>query len=344
MTLSQAAILTKQVITISSIAIILGTASFIGYKIWHAYYLAHLPPVEEKPDTKFGLLPPIVFPEKSVSSSNYSYSIDTSTGNLPKVGIDSGFEKIIKVYFITKTYATLLSADRAKNLAEKFDIKSAPKILSETNYQFQDKDKTLTVNLDNGNFTFEKEATVSGQENLDDDNKLVSGFERNLEFLGVFKDDLKTGRTKVISSKTEAGVAQISLWPSKIDNKPIFTPQFDTSEIFAVVYKSADNLQDYLALNFTYYPIDTSTFATYRIKTAEQAFEDLKSGKGIVSIEPNAPKVSISLIYLAYFLGDSYSPYLQPIFVFEGPHFAAYVPAISPDLIGVSEQFQSPAK
>ncbi len=349
MTLSQAAILTKQVITLSTIAIVVGLVSFIGYKIWHTYYLAHLPPVEEKPDTKFGLLPSVDFPKSAVSSSNYSYSIDTATGNLPKVGTDSGFGKIIKVYFITKIYATLLSADRAKILAEKFDIKTDPKILSETNYQFQDKDKTLTVNLDNGNFTFEKEASLSGTESLDNDNKLTSDFKKNLESLGVLKNDLNSGRSHILLLKnaggtltttelrSEAVAAQISLWPADINKIPIYTSQFDTSLINAIVYKSADNLQNYLSINFTYYPIDTSTFATYPIKTAAQAFEDLKSGKGIVAIEPTTPKVSISSIYLAYFLGDSYSPYLQPIFVFEGPHFAAYVPAIS-------EQFQSPTK
>src|SRR3989344_5818948 len=103
MTLSQTAILTKQVITLSIITIVLGTVSFIGYKIWYAYYLANLPPIEEKPDTKFGKLPYPDFPVAGVSSYNFSYSIDTTTGGLPKVGTDAGFEKLIKVYFITKS-------------------------------------------------------------------------------------------------------------------------------------------------------------------------------------------------------------------------------------------------
>lgn len=356
MTLSQTAVLTRQVIFIFSLTLILGTISFIGFNIWHAYYLAHLPPVEEKPDTKFGQLPPLNFPPSKVSSSNFSYSIDTSTGNLPKIGIDPGFDKLIKIYFVTKTFASLLSGEKSQNLAEKFNIQNPPEILSDTNYLFREDNKSLNVDLDSGNFIFKKEATFSGQESLDDDNKLVSDFEGVLQNLGVFKEDLKTGRTKVVLLKndsgkliptdlrTEAVAVQISLWPTAIDKKPIFTSEYDRSEIFAVVLKSANNLDNYLTLNFTYYPIDTSTFATYPLKSAEVAFEDLKNGKGVISIEPAKSNVSITSMYLAYFLAQEYSPYLQPIFVFEGPHFAAYVAAVSPEFIGVSEQFQTLAK
>jgi hypothetical protein len=338
MTLTQTAIVTKQFITLTVIALVLGLVSFIGYKIWYAYYLSHLPPVEEKPDTKFGQLPYPDFPNSSVSSSNYSYSVDTSTGNLPKVGIDEGFEKIIKVYFVTKTYATLLSGEKSKALAEKFDIKTAPQILSETSYLFEENSKSLVVDLDTGNFNYKNDATISGTESLEEDSKLVTDFERNLQELGVFKEDLKKSRTKVIHIRDiDRILAQVSLWPAPIDSKPVFTSEFDTSEIYARVYKSADNIKNYLQLNFNYFPIELSTYATYPIKTSEKAFEDLKGGRGAIVVEPIKPQVSITSIYLGYFLGRNYSPYLQPIFVFEGPHFAAYVPAIS-------EEFQTLAR
>lgn len=357
MTLTQTATIVRQVITISIIALVLGIASFIGYRIWYAYYLAHLPPVEEKPDTKFGLLPPINFPKVKVSTSNFSYSLDTTTGGLPKVGTDPGFEKIAKVYFVTQTFATFLSADRAGALAANFGLVTSPEISSETQYKYNDQDgvnsalraKTLTVELDSGNFSYRNEATISAKVSLDDDNKLVSDFEQILNSLGVWKDDLKTGRTKVTLLRNDAGTlmptqlrseaaaAQISLWPSPIDKKSIFTADFNKALVNAVVSGAAGKLENYLSLSFTYYPIDTSTFATYPIKGAELAFENLKSGKGVVIAEPKSPQVSITSVYLGYYLSDDYSPYLQPIFIFEGPNFVAYVNAIS-------EAFQSPAK
>lgn len=331
MTLSQTAILAKQIITISILAVVLGIVSFIGYKIWYAYYLSTIPPVEEKPDAKFGPLPLPDFPKSAVSSSNYTYTIDTSTGNLPEVGKDAGFEKIIKVYFVIKSYATLLSPDKSQNLAGKFDIKSQPQILSETNYLFKEANKSLNIDLDTGNFVYRNELSLSEQGGLDDDNKLVSDFQRTLNNLGILNDDIKNGRSKILTSinNNSQSTAQISLWPAPIDNKPMLTSQYNVSVISANIYKSASDINNYLSLNFKYFPVDLTIYATYPLKTSGEAFTDLKNGKGVVVIEPIKPQVSITSIYLGYFLPENYNPYLQPIFIFEGPHFVAYIPAVS---------------
>ena len=82
-------------------------------------------------------------------------------------------------------------------------------------------------------------------------------------------------------------------------------------------------------MQFINFPIDTTTYATYPIKTAETAYNDLKTGKGIVILQPPKAQVSISSVYLGYFISDKYTPYLQPIYIFEGQNFVAYVPAIS---------------
>lgn len=313
MTLTQTASLTKRIILLSSIALVLGIVGFIGYKIWYNWYISTLPPVEEQPDMKFGTLPPLEFPARSVSSSNFSYSLDTTTGGLPK------FEKIIKVYFIVKTYATFLSAQRSQDLAEKFSIKTPPQILNETNYVYKEGEETLEVNLDSGNFRFKNEATPSAMA-LDSDDNLAAEFKNVLSSLGVLKDQLKNGRTKVVDS-------QISIWPEDVNGKTIFTPEFNQSLISAKVSGSAGNLENYLILNYTFFPIDESTFATYPLKRAEEAFEDLKQGKGIVMIEPAKAQVSITSVYLGYYLPEGYTPYLQPIYVFEGPQFVAFTAA-----------------
>lgn len=336
MTLSQTAIITKQIITFSIIFLVLGIVSFIGYKIWYAYYLAHLPVKEPIPDTKFGVLPQPDFPQSFVSSSNYTYTIDTTTGNLPKLGADEGFDKLTKVYFITQVYATFLSSEKSQKLATKFNINSDPQILSETHYLYKQENKTLNIDLNTGNFIYTNEATSSAQEALDNDEKLVTDFKNFLSSLAILKEELTKGQTRVIKD-SRAQTAQISLWPEAIDKKPLLTSDFNKSLVSAVVKKTASNLDDYLSLNFTFWPIDLTTFATYPTKLPEKAFEDLRSGKGIVVVEPPKAQVSIIKIYLAYFLPDNYNPYLQPIYVFEGPQFIAYVSAIS-------EQFQNQTK
>lgn len=345
MTLTQTAVLVKRAIVLSTVALVLGLTSFIVYKIWYAYYLANLPPVEEKPDIKFGPLPEPDFPKGNVSTSNFTYSLDTTTGGLPKVGTDPDFEKIIKVYFVTQTFATLLAPERSGALAEKFGITSTPEYLSETKYKFKDENKTLLVNLDNGNFSYNSESVLSSKTTIDDDNKLASDFRQTLSNLGALKDDLRNSRMKVIPLKvngedlipalrSEASAAQVSLWPDQINKRLVLTADFNKSLVSAIVFGGADRLDNYLSLNFTYYPIDISTFATYPLKTAAVAFDDLKDGKGVIILEPDKPQVSITSVYLGYYLPETYSPYLQPIYVFEGPNFVAYVSAIT-------EQFQS---
>lgn len=332
MTLSQTATLTKQFIVLSAITLVLGITGFIGYRIWYANYLANLPIVEEQPDIKFGTLPIPEFSKTTVSSSNFSYSIDTVTGGLPKVGIDAGFEKIIRVYFVTKTFASLLSPERAQGLAEKFNITNPPQIITDTKYLYSRDDKSLNVDLDTGNFEYLKKIATPSAENAEDDSKLISDFQKNLANLGVLNQSLTTGRTKIL--RGENTLTQISIWPNAIDNKPIMTAEFNKSLINAQVIRSAESLENYTSLNFTYYPIDTSTFATYPLKTTDQALDDLKFGKGSIVVEPSKPQVSITSVYLAYFMGQSYSPYLLPIYVFEGPQFVGYVSAIG-------EQFQA---
>lgn len=340
MTLTQVSILTKQLIILIIISLALGIGLFIGYQIWYTHYLQTKPAVEEKPTTDWGVLPATLFPPGNVSSSNFTYNLDTATGNLPVIGKDPMFSKIIKVYFVTKTYASLLSSEKSQELAAKFDIFTQPQILSDTEYQFTQDQKKLEINLDSGNFVYTSEASVSAEEKLDEDNQLIAGFERILTSLGILKPNLNLGKKEVklltavggeftpTQVRAVAQAAQISLWPEDIDQKPILTPDFNKSLIKATVYKSANDLKNYLSLQFIFWPIDLTTSSTYPLKNPQLAFDDLRSGKGVVIIEPNKSQVSITSVYLAYFMSKDYSPYLQPIYVFEGPQFVAFVPAI----------------
>lgn len=328
MTLTQTAILTKQIITLTAVVMLLGTVSFIGYRIWYAYYLSTLPPVEEKPDTKFGVLPYPQFPKTTVTSSNFSYSLDTVTGGLPKVGIDATFDKLVKVYFVIKPYATFLSPDKVGNLAERFNINNPPAVLNETTYEFKQDNKTLLVDLDSGNFKYSKEETSPSARPKDTDEKLISDFKTTLDSLGVLKEELKGGRAKVTTK--DATTILLSIWPEDLDKKPLFSSDTNKSTVYAEILSSASDLENYKTLNFLFYKVDTSTFATYPIKAPEDAYADLRGSKGAVVMEPQKGQVSITSVSLGYFLPDDYSPYIQPIYVFEGPSFVAYVPAIAP--------------
>ena len=72
------------------------------------------------------------------------------------------------------------------------------------------------------------------------------------------------------------------------------------------------------------------TGETYPIKTADQAFEELRNGKGyIASFFGTSTTVKIKDVTLGYYISDRPQEYLMPIIVFHGDNdFIAYVSAV----------------
>ncbi|KKS65529.1 hypothetical protein A3A14_03395 [Candidatus Daviesbacteria bacterium RIFCSPLOWO2_01_FULL_43_38] len=334
MTLTQAAVWTKRGIIGTIVSIILIILAVTGSRMWYQYQLSLRPPVEEKPEMKFGSLPKIQFPPSEVTSSNFSYSIDTVTGGLPEV------LKLIKVYFIPQTSISLLSSDRAQKLAESLGFSSSPEILSPARYKFKDdKGGTLTIDLTTGNFHIQKqiEETATGSAQLNTASppgreQLVTEFKNYLTERNLLIKNIENGKTNVTfkgPSPDKWEIAYISILPPDWDNIPTVTASFSHGLVKATAKAAGDGTSKYINIGYTVWQPDKTTYSTYPLKTAEQALADLRSGLGFVSIEPAGAQVSISSVYLAYFQPEDYSPYLQPVFVFEGPGFTALVPAAS---------------
>lgn len=327
MTLTQAAILTRRGIIIFFLTIFLGISAKIGYTVWQNYYLSTLPPVEEKAAELFGPLPPLKFPPIDISSTNYSYSIDTTTGGLTSA------PKLVKVYFIPLSKISLLTAERAKELAEKLGFLSEPTVLSTTEYKFTNEEGSLNIDLTSGNFSLQKTAAPSAQKAspLPEQDILVTLFKNYLLSKNLLPEELQNGRSMVIYNKknqTDSNAADISLWPTDINNFPLVTANFKESTIKATVVKTGEESNQLLSIDYYFWPIDQTTSSTYEIKTAEEAFDDLQKGLGYIALQSPNSHISITSSYLAYYQSKEYSPYLQPVFVFEGPQFAAVVPAV----------------
>lgn len=331
MTLTQTAILTKRLIIIFVISVVLGITAKIGYEIWYQYYLAHLPPVEEKAESKFGILPELKFPPAKVTSSNFTYSLATVTGDLPF------FPKFIKVYFMPKAPISLLSAEKAKTIAQSLGFYQEPIVLSETEYKFIENNNTLNINLATNNFFLQKEFPSLSDEDIaqvwSDPNLLIQEFKNYLYKKSLLPEAFNNGQGVFSNSLEASSSATISLWPQSIDDLPILTATNNTAYnalISSTVTKSQNEAEKYPMIDYTYWPIDLSSSSTYYLKTANQAYNDLILGEGFVLIEPKQPQVIITNVFLAYYQTKEYTPYLQPIYVFEGPEFQAYVPAINP--------------
>lgn len=356
MNLTKTAILVKQIIFFTVIFIITGIITFVGYQAAYNYYVSRRPIPEEQPNNKFGPLPPLDLPKSVVPSSSFTYSLDTTTGNLPKIGQDPNFKRINKVFYINKSVATFLSPDRAEEFARKFNITNPPQILSETLYRFFQDDKTLTVELDTQNFKFANIRATPSNQLLPSDRDLIEGFRGILSNTGVLKEELRDGPGKVTllleekgkllptNARSEAKYAHISLWPKSVDGKLIFSPKFNVSLVSALVVGSSGNLANYLSIEYTYWSVDTTNFATYAAKSLEKAFEELKSGQGTVIIEPGSPNISITAVSPGYYLPENFTSFLQPIYIFEGPQFVAYVGALDASRVLPTQNLNSPSQ
>lgn len=340
MTLTDAAALTKKGLIVSALTLFVVLSA---WGIWHYYYnyiyLPSLPPIIEEPTLAFGPLPKIKFPESQVTSSNFSYSLDTETGALPEET-----PLLFKVYSIAQLATDLLALDRAKDLARALSYNENPEAISATQYKFFD-DKNggeLIVDLDTGNFKLRRNsATGSGQnteriEEFINDDLQGQNFKNFLSSRNLLKEQLKAGRTTVAYNnpvKKDSNLVTINLWQESIEDIPIVTPNFNESLIKAVGTNNRNADIRYILLDYIFWPIDLQNFGTYPIKTFSEAFEELKNGEGFIAIEPRTSNASVTKVYLAYYLSEEYSNYLLPVFVFEGPQFAGLIPAIKSEFI-----------
>ena len=107
-------------------------------------------------------------------------------------------------------------------------------------------------------------------------------------------------------------------------------PPFSTMNFLIA---SGQNETDVVSAIFNHQTINLqpSTQATYPIKTAQQAFDDLKNGKGyIAAYNGTDSQILINKVFLAYYIGETQENFLMPIVVFEGQNgFFAYVSALS---------------
>lgn len=332
-TLTDTAKLTKRALLFLGAFTFLLITLIISYQIWYQkYYLPNKPPVVEKPTTSFGKLPPPLFPASTTPSSSFSYTLSTDTGGLP-----TNLPTILKVYPVPLLGTTLLAPEKAQGLANSLGFGNGPDIQNPTQYQFtNDFGGILLIDLNTSNFKYQRVASSSATFNpiLPNQDQLSGDFKGYLQGKNLLSDDLKAGRVKVdysALSQKDATSAAITLWPDKLNNLEVVTDNPNLGLINTTISKAQSETDKYLKLDYTHWSPDPNTASTYPIKTATQALNDLKANQGVVILSPKTNQISLTSVKLAYFEETSYEQYIEPVFVFEGENFMAYVPAITSD-------------
>lgn len=337
MTLTETALWGRRGVITIAIFVSLGILSALGYAMWLQYITSHpTPPIEETPTKKFGNLPKIIFPPARVTSSNYSYSINTTTGTLPQL------PKLAKVYLIPQAGYSLMSPERSRKLAEKLGFPNGPQLLSTTQFQFTDNNNgTLTIDITTANFHFQR--AIKEKEPVSTDSaspakipwpskdNLIQNFKSYLTSKSLLIPELANGSAAVnftSSSPEDSESVEVSLIPADFEKLPIIPSTPEHGLVKAILTQAKDEAEKYIKVDYDYWPIDKTTSSTYPIKSVDDAFKELNAGVGFISTESPTPQVLITAVYLAYYETEIYSPYLQPVIVFEGANFKAIIPAI----------------
>ena len=291
-----------------------------------------------KPEQKFGTIQKPIFPKSVADSASFEYNLDTQYGGLP-----TNIPKLMNVYFITPHETTLLAPDRTRKLANSLDFSSDPQILSPSEYRYSDEwGGQMTIELNTGNFSYRRviPASVKGRPPiqvgyLPAENDLVTDFIGFLNSRALLGDSFKKPRSIISYDNPNRQIAQtakISLWPDNIGEQPIVTDDPIKGPIYATVTRYGDNDFKYSSLDYVVWSYDPKTFSSYATNSISQAFQDLKNGQGVViKNTTSANKASITKVYVAYYMSAQYQPYLEPIYVFEGDNFVAYIPALTPE-------------
>lgn len=297
------------------------------------------------PTVKFGKLPSINF-SQNATGKKLTYSLDTLTGSLPT------FQDRERIYKMEPVKPDLLALDKTQAKVARVGFTSNGIALSEDTYQWNDQGplaKQLLMNIFSYNFTLSSSFLSSplsdSPSNLGNQNDALNATQTFLLNMSILPNDLDLIKTKSFlfsmrdnalipaTSISNANVLRVDFFQADRNRLPIYYPKTATSTMTLFV----ENIQNQLQIvdgHFFHQNI-SAQFSTYPLKTADQAFSELKEQKAyIASYSGNNNNVSIKNVFLAYYMEDSPQDYLMPIIIFEGDNgFFAYVSAVTDEWI-----------
>lgn len=338
MSLTHTAYMSRNIIKYGGIGVIfivfLWMSITTGYKIYRATH-----PIYVAPTQRYGVLPAIVFPEKEKTTKSFSFEFANDT--VPQ------FSDQARVYVIYRSSSSIMALEKDKETAKKFQFTEEPNEVKTGVYEFKNgsSNKTLTMNVLNGSFTltypYMSDQLLLSTNNMPSKNEAIEIASSFLELGDKMTEDLKNGEKKVsywkiqngsliaADSQSEANMARVDFYRSKLNELNVLSENVGKASVSVLVSGSEVTDKEVLEVNYKDLNIDSESYSTYPIKTAQEAIEDLKAGNYWPASDITAAKVVIRDMYLAYFEPVSLTNYLQPVFVFEGDNnFVAYVPAI----------------
>lgn len=301
------------------------------------------PPEPPKATAVFGKIPVLPFPEKQ-KLTDVVYKLETVQGILPT------FPEILEVYEMPQPQSSIAGLDAAKKKANALRFNSEGRLVVENVpnvYMFRrlGEPASFTINIITGVFSISYDIASNPSvivgvppapaSAITDANALVKqvGLEEKI-LTGEPKTELlkiENGRFVTADSLSDAQITKVNLFRKNYGVKgdiPVLTPDYPESNVW---FMFAGDNGEVIAAEYHYFTVDDAKYGTYPLKSAQEAWDELTSGNAYIanSGNRNSNEVIIRKVYLAYYDAGQYTPYFQPIIVFEGDGgFIAYVQAV----------------
>lgn len=297
------------------------------------------------PEAKFGKIPDVSFPLQEKSS--VGFKLNTKSGDLP-----TNFPDRVNVYKNKGFEPSLTALQDARSRVEGLQFNNREEKVSETTFRWT-KASGETISLDiytndftvDSSFLFFPDLYSSGSFALTKDRltNIVTAFLGGLE-IDVSDFDFDVTRVKYykitnntleqVESQNDAQIARVDLFQKRVDEKPIFYPEYNGSTMHFFIGEREGVLQITKA-EFYQHVTNTSESSTYPIIPVQKALDDLSKGKGLILTEKPlfSRTFEITDVNLVYYYGKNDTGYLNPVYVFYGSDFFAIVNALSPELI-----------
>lgn len=330
----------KKILKWGGIALAVLISLFILFKILIAVKNIILPPSAPVATATFGKLKEPDFPNSV--EKDFDYEIDTLSGDLPNLA------SITNVYKMEQRGPDILAVEKASKNVEQLGFNYNPQQISDYVYKWTEPNppnKVLVedIRLNDVNLT---SSFIDYEDRFKDksfrsEKQIIEEAANFLKTLGFYPDDVDEEKTKIDFAKLENGafqgsnkingsnIATVYLFQKDKEGVPIVYPQGDNSSM-KIVLGAGRFSTEVVEASFSNQKI-LDEVSTYPIKTAGQAFDDLKNKKAFVlSHSGDGNHVKIKEVYLALYSAGKLQDYLTPVIVFKGDNnFLAYVPAIT---------------
>ena len=340
MTLTEVSILTRRTINylgIAFVVLIIGSILWkIGLPLWRK-----ISPENPKATILFGKLQPLAL--SGEEKTQYTFSLETPTIQLPEL------PKVAQVFPYISPESSFDNLSVTSQLAKTLGFTGKVTSLTNVIYRFEHKDlpSHLDINIINKTFSLNYNLTQTPEILMLQPASTQNALASIVSFLtraGLLPEDLDQTNPKFDLLKTqggeltqaislsEANLVRVNLFRSNYAGLPLVAKDSQKANVWFLVSGENQEGKKIIAGEYHYFPIDVQGSSTYPLKDAEVAWNELLSGTAsIINSPKDATTIPIRKIYLAYYDPGEFQQFMQPIIVFEGPNFLAYLPAITGD-------------